>query len=95
MRTKWLQSVLTGSVSAVPVRFINGDFVEVLNERGEVIGDGIIGRTVGDVGNWAYFVTGFPAARPSTELRLIKRGVGLKQSGHEDCDCMDCRPWTY
>lgn len=70
----WLRSVLTGSVSAVPVRFIDGDHVEVLNKRGEVIGDGIIGRTIGDVGNWAYFVSGYSAARSASELRLIKRG---------------------
>ena len=74
MMTTWLSSVMTGSASAIPVRFIDGDHVEVLNERGEVIGDGIIGRTIGDVGNWAYFVTGFMAARPARELRLIKRG---------------------
>lgn len=71
---EWLRSVLSGSVSAVPVRFIDGDHVEVLNERGEVIGDGIIGRTIGDAGSWAYFVTGYIAARPASQLRLIKRG---------------------
>lgn len=70
----WLRSVMTGSVSAVPVRFIDGDHVEVLNQRGEVIGDGIIGRTIRDDKGEAYYVTGYSAARPATELRLIKRG---------------------
>lgn len=71
---EWLRSVMTGSVSVVPARFIDGDHVEVLNERGEVIGDGIIGRTIRDEKGEAHFVTGFSATRQASQLRLILRG---------------------
>ena len=75
--TEWLASVMGGSVSTPAARFCNGDHVEVLRAcrlpaAEEVIGDGIIARVTGTDEEPLYWVSGFLAARPARQLRLVQ-----------------------
>jgi hypothetical protein len=79
--TAWLSSVLTGAASAVPVRFLEGDTVDVLRACRlpaveEVIQTGRIARVdVRPDGEPLYWIAGLPVARTAGVLRLVQRGT--------------------
>ena len=79
MITTWLQSVMTGAVSQVPVRFCVGDRVEVLRacrlpKVEDVMDEGVIVQITEDEREPIYWIDGFSSGRPAEALRLIQRG---------------------
>lgn len=78
--TQWLSSVMDGSASAVRVRFVEGDTVDVLNPFRlpaveEVRHTGVVRRVeVREDGRpTLYWIAGLAVARTAPVLRLVRR----------------------
>jgi hypothetical protein len=78
--TQWLGSVMSGSVSAPPVRFAVGDTVEVLNsvrlpKVEQVIHVGAVKRITCEDREWGplYWIEGRHVACGARQLRLVRR----------------------
>lgn len=78
--TQWLNSVMSGGASAVPVRFCVGDTVEVLNairlpKVEQVVHVGTIKRITCEDRAWGplYWIEGRHVACGARQLRLVRR----------------------